>query len=63
METGRKKMIGYCSPITDELRFCLRYGDDRERIWRWRNEKYVLAGMSKRKMFGGGGVMDWAGIL
>ena len=48
--------------FTDELRFCLRSPDGRERVWRRAGERYAECTFSPRVSFQEGSVMIWAGI-
>ena len=48
--------------LSDESRFCLRFTDGRNRVWRRRGERYVRATIMEHDSYGGGSVMVWGGI-
>ena len=48
--------------LSDESRFCLRFTDWRNRVWRRHGERYVRATIMEHDSYGGGSVMVWGGI-
>lgn len=48
--------------FTDESRFCVNFVDGRERMWRYRGERYNRTNFTETVSYGGGSVMVWGGI-
>jgi transposase len=48
--------------FADESRYCLRFPDGRQRVWRRTGERYTECTFSPRVSYRGGSVMVWAGI-
>jgi hypothetical protein len=48
--------------FTDESRFCLDVTDRRRRVWRQRNQRFVLHNIAQHDRYGGGSIMIWGGI-
>ena len=48
--------------FSDESRFNLSHSDGRARVYRRQNERYADCCVQERDRFGGGSVMEWAGI-
>lgn len=48
--------------FTDESRFCVDFVDGREKMWRYRGERYNQTHFTETVSYGGGSVMVWGGI-
>lgn len=48
--------------FSDESRFCVNFIDGRERLWRYRGERFHKANFTETVSYGGGSVMVWGGI-
>lgn len=48
--------------FTDESRFCVNFVDGRQKMWRYRGERYNPTNFTETVAYGGGSVMVWGGI-
>lgn len=48
--------------FSDESRFCVNFVDGRQRMWRYRGERYNPTNFTATVAYGGGSVMVWGGI-
>ena len=60
--SGRQLRHWRYTMFSDESRFCLRFTDGRQRVWRRRGERFDSAAVQEHDRYGGGSIMVWAGI-